>query len=112
MTTERYSGLVEEEENYFVSMTDLMVGMLFIFIIMLMAFALNFRDAQDKQVAEKAKQAKINESLEIDRNRILLSLQQVLELQKQGQIAQVKINRELTGARETRDAMLEPEAIA
>jgi chemotaxis protein MotB len=34
---------VAEDESYFVSMTDLMVGMLFIFIIMLMAFALNLR---------------------------------------------------------------------
>lgn len=32
-----------EEESYFVSMTDLMVGMLFVFIIILMAFALNLK---------------------------------------------------------------------
>lgn len=37
----------EESENYFVSMTDMMVGMLFIFIIMLMVFALNFRVGDD-----------------------------------------------------------------
>ncbi|MDR3497404.1 MAG: OmpA family protein [Ancalomicrobiaceae bacterium] len=30
-------------ENYFISMTDMMVGVLFIFIIMLMAFALDFQ---------------------------------------------------------------------
>jgi chemotaxis protein MotB len=39
----------DEEESYFVSMTDMMVGMLFVFIIMLMSFALNFRDAQNTQ---------------------------------------------------------------
>jgi chemotaxis protein MotB len=38
---------VEESENYFVSMTDMMVGMLFIFIIMLMVFALNYRRGDD-----------------------------------------------------------------
>jgi chemotaxis protein MotB len=38
---------VEESENYFVSMTDMMVGMLFIFIIMLMVFALNYRKGDD-----------------------------------------------------------------
>jgi flagellar motor protein MotB len=32
-----------EDESYFVSMTDLMVGMLFVFIIILMAFALNLQ---------------------------------------------------------------------
>lgn len=37
-----------EDESYFVSMTDLMVGMLFIFIIMLMAFALNLRAQEEK----------------------------------------------------------------
>jgi flagellar motor protein MotB len=37
-----------EEESYFVSMTDLMVGMLFVFIVMLMAFALNLRDQEEK----------------------------------------------------------------
>ncbi|MEN3792182.1 OmpA family protein [Fulvimarina sp. MAC3] len=39
----------DEEENYFVSMTDMMVGILFIFIIMLMMFALNFREKTDNQ---------------------------------------------------------------
>jgi chemotaxis protein MotB len=38
---------VEEDENYFVSMTDMMVGVLFIFIILLMVFALNFRQQTD-----------------------------------------------------------------
>jgi outer membrane protein OmpA-like peptidoglycan-associated protein len=32
--------------NYFISYTDLLVGMLFLFIILLMAFALSFRGAQ------------------------------------------------------------------
>ena len=32
-----------EEESYFVSMTDMMVGLLFIFIIMLMYFALQYQ---------------------------------------------------------------------
>jgi chemotaxis protein MotB len=46
MAPEHTPHLGEEDESYFVSMTDLMVGMLFIFIIMLMAFALNYREAQ------------------------------------------------------------------
>jgi chemotaxis protein MotB len=35
-----------DEESYFVSMTDLLVGMLFIFIILLMSFALNLRQQE------------------------------------------------------------------
>jgi flagellar motor protein MotB len=42
--------LAEDEESYFVSMTDMMVGMLFVFIIMLMSFALNYREAERKKV--------------------------------------------------------------
>ena len=33
-----------EEENYFISMTDMMVGMVFLFIITLMFFAMKFND--------------------------------------------------------------------
>jgi len=43
------NGIQHEEENYFVSMTDMMVGVLFIFIIMLMVFALDFRSVTDTQ---------------------------------------------------------------
>ena len=39
----------EEGENYFISMTDMMVGVRFIFIIMLMTFALDFRRTTDVQ---------------------------------------------------------------
>lgn len=38
----------EEEESYFVSMTDMMVGVLFIFIILLMYFAFQLRDKKDQ----------------------------------------------------------------
>lgn len=34
--------------DYFASMTDLMLGLVFVFIIMLMAFSLNLRDAEHK----------------------------------------------------------------
>lgn len=39
----RRSRHVEEEESYFISMADMMVGLLFIFIILLMYFALQFQ---------------------------------------------------------------------
>lgn len=61
MATERRTHLAEEDDSYFVSMTDLMVGMLFIFIIMLMAFALSFREAQQEQKNINQEQKTINE---------------------------------------------------
>jgi|SRR6267154_1288003 hypothetical protein len=45
-----------DRENYFVSMTDMMVGMLFIFIILLMSFALAFRQQTDVQVDKTKEQ--------------------------------------------------------
>jgi flagellar motor protein MotB len=58
---------VEEDENYFISMTDMMIGILFVFIILLMVFAMNLRQQTDtseetierlKQVAATAEQVK------------------------------------------------------
>ena len=43
------AGQSDESVNYFVPMTDMMVGVLFIFILMLMAFALDFRRTTDAQ---------------------------------------------------------------
>ncbi len=43
--TRRVNINTHAEEGYFISMTDMMVGMLFLFIIMLMFFALKFNEA-------------------------------------------------------------------
>jgi chemotaxis protein MotB len=42
------SRLPSDEDSYLASVSDLMVGMLFVFIIMLMAYALNFRTAEQE----------------------------------------------------------------
>jgi len=44
--------IVEEEESYFVSMTDLMVGVIFVFVILLMAFAMSYRE-QEAETEER-----------------------------------------------------------
>lgn len=44
---------LEEGESYYVSMTDLMVGVLFVFIIMLAYFALHFRDTTEELTSAK-----------------------------------------------------------
>jgi chemotaxis protein MotB len=66
-----------EEENYFISMTDMMVGMLFVFIIMLMSFALLFRqqtDVQVKKTQEQSKKIEVAESVgqELDATETLI----------------------------------------
>lgn len=44
---------VEEGESYYVSMTDMMVGVIFIFIIMLSYFAFEFRSSTSKLITAK-----------------------------------------------------------
>ncbi|MBB5516166.1 flagellar motor protein MotB [Rubricella aquisinus] len=65
----------EEEENYFVSMTDMMVGVLFIFIIMLMVFAMNFREQTDEQERISAERLRILEELEQETERVAQRLE-------------------------------------
>ncbi|SDR53915.1 Flagellar motor protein MotB [Rhizobiales bacterium GAS113] len=67
MIAEDTSEADSETENYFVSMTDMMVGVLFIFIILLMVFALNFRtstDTSEDQIKELRRQHVIAEDVQ------------------------------------------------
>lgn len=59
-----------EEESYFVSMTDMMVGLLFIFILMLMYFALQFHQSTENR-----------QSADAERTRILKAIEENLEKQ-------------------------------
>jgi chemotaxis protein MotB len=57
-----------DHQNYFVSMTDMMVGMLFIFIILLMSFALAFRQQTDVQLVRTKEQTdKIEIAVDVGR---------------------------------------------
>lgn len=47
-TDEHYYEQHAEEENYFISMTDMMVGLVFIFIILMMYYAMQFRLTTDQ----------------------------------------------------------------
>jgi len=77
-TKAQKAHLIDEEESYYVSMTDLMVGVIFIFIIILMYFALRFQEAEANrkasvQALEDAHKARVE---------ILVDLKNALELQK------------------------------
>jgi flagellar motor protein MotB len=48
----------EDGEGYFASISDLMVGILFVFLLMLTVFALNFREAEDSQNVARDKYEK------------------------------------------------------
>lgn len=66
----------EESEGYFASISDLMVGVLFVFLLMLTVFALNFRDAELEQTAklrdlEAARAALVEAQARADAARLL-----------------------------------------
>jgi flagellar motor protein MotB len=62
MSARRYASVhIEDEESYFASMTDVVIGLLFIFIIMLMFFAMRFQEATQQKHEETRRQVKINQ---------------------------------------------------
>ncbi len=80
-----------EEENYFVSLTDLMTGVVFIFVILLCAFAFHYRTAQRSadlarqeavearsRAAEEAKAAEIARASALEKARRIEALTQLL----------------------------------
>lgn len=56
--------LPESEDSYLASLSDLMVGLLFIFIIILMAFALNLREAETEKDVQTQDLLKEKQQLE------------------------------------------------
>jgi chemotaxis protein MotB len=60
----------DEEPSYLVSVSDLMVGMLFIFIIILMAFALNFRIAQEDAARVQGQLVRDRDMVDAEKDRL------------------------------------------
>jgi chemotaxis protein MotB len=61
-----------EEGNYLASVSDLMVGMLFLFIILLMAFALNYRNAENQAAATEAELRRDRDAVGLEKDRLAL----------------------------------------
>jgi chemotaxis protein MotB len=64
MISEETYEHVAEEENYFVSMTDLMVGLVFVFIILLMYFALQFQEVTEELTGADETRTEILEKIQ------------------------------------------------
>lgn len=64
MILEEVHDQLADEENYFVSMTDLMVGLVFIFIILLMYFALQFQEVTEELTGANKTRTEILEQLQ------------------------------------------------
>ena len=74
-----------EQESYFVSMTDLMIGLLFIFIILLMSFAVSYRGAEREQIEAEQRQQETVDRLTDNRRSLRYLLTEIQSsLQRQG----------------------------
>src|SRR5262245_5008375 len=72
----------EEEESYFVSMTDIMVGLLFIFIILLMYLVLQLREAPSVALVPAMELQKVRAELASAEQRITSLMEQLKQLRR------------------------------
>jgi chemotaxis protein MotB len=79
MTSLRWPGGARDEDGYLASVGDLMVGLLFIFIIILMAFALDFRSAQRVADVEQARTLEQQRDLALEHARLMLERDRLAE---------------------------------
>jgi chemotaxis protein MotB len=82
MVERRHVDNDAEEESYFVSMTDVVIGLLFVFIIMLMFFAMRFQEATQRRDETTQKQNELIEDLtesEKARQQVLQSIGDFLD---------------------------------
>jgi chemotaxis protein MotB len=84
-----------EGENYFVSMTDMMVGMLFIFIILLMSFAFAFRQQTDISTTKQKSRTDQANEIEWRLERIEERIRQQIEEIRQATLLRQKLLREI-----------------
>lgn len=75
MNTKLTEHTEDHDEGYFASFTDLLVGILFIFIIMLMMFATNYQ--QKSQHTEDS--SKVFKTINSTRDKMLMAMQKSLE---------------------------------
>lgn len=92
----RHSQAEQEDagEGYFASISDLMVGILFIFLLMLAVFAINYAtEDKDKRIEELEKQVA---ALTIERDTLLLSSREKdVEIAKlKNEISQLTVDRD------------------
>src|SRR3954469_21744815 len=88
----------EEEESYFISMTDIMVGLLFIFIILLMYLVTQLREAPPLDLVSRQEyEAAINKIDEFERQIALLRRDRLDTYLKAADLRRTEILRQLEG---------------
>jgi chemotaxis protein MotB len=106
----------EEEESYFASMTDVFIGLLFIFIIMLMFFSIRFQEAtasQEKSAIQLKEATAAQEKSAIQlkeatatQEEVTKQLQEATESREKAARRQNELINDLTGPETARTAIL------
>jgi flagellar motor protein MotB len=103
----RLARTIAEDDSYLASVSDLMVGLLFVFIILLMAYALNYRTAEQQASDTRSALATARDSAEEEHERleeqrdILAAEIDSLEAERRGlqaQLAATEAERDRLGA--------------
>ncbi|MEO1020297.1 MAG: hypothetical protein AAFY56_21805 [Pseudomonadota bacterium] len=95
-----YSG--EGDDSYLASVSDLVIGLLFIFIIILMAFGLNFRQAENVQLRAVDELVEERDAMSVERDRLREETRELADERQQ----MVRLTQDLeafTAALEARD---------
>ena len=88
----------EEEESYFVSMTDIMVGLLFIFIILLMYLVTQIREAPPLDTVQRQTyEAAVRRIATLERQIVLLQRDQLETYLKEADLRRTEILKQLEG---------------
>lgn len=94
---------VESSQGYLVSVGDMMSGLLFIFIITLMVFAINFHIEKTKKEREAKKLVQIQEQKDVETKKLI-----EIQKQKDEQTERLKrIQKQLIDAKSVRKELLE-----
>lgn len=98
-----FDGDGGQSESYFISFSDLLIGMIFLFIIILFGYALSFRVAEMEAEAELAQLVQERDQLAIERDQLEADKAQLQERT----LALEAVAEELLMREQLRDRMLE-----
>lgn len=102
-------GTIDEEANegYFASVSDLMVGVLFVFLIMLTFFALQFKSSEEEQMVERARYVAAEQAARAARERAEAESQKSRVLRDLLAAALAQLQRDTEDRLEARNHMLD-----
>ena len=75
-----FGGDAGHDDSYFISFSDLLIGMIFLFIIILLGYALSFRSAEVKAAAEKEILVAERDAVEREKEKLRKRIDEIEEI--------------------------------